>query len=75
MTVTLIATETTENQHYAIMEHTGKAAGAVTREYGLTVDGIDIGGRWVYRNDQGDFISLHKYRNDLFDRHSITVKG
>lgn len=41
------------------------------REYGPhdTVRGEKFGGRWVVRDDDGDFVDVHSYRAVLRDRY------
>lgn len=39
------------------------------REEGLTPNGNEIGGRWVVRDRDGNFVDVDKYRNDLASRY------
>lgn len=38
---------------------------------GLTPQGNSIGGRWVLRAPNGDYIDVDQYRHDLFSRHGF----
>lgn len=41
------------------------------REYGLTPNGNSIGGRWVLRGPDAEWIDCDQYRHDLLARHSF----
>jgi hypothetical protein len=43
------------------------------REYGKTPNGNDLNGSWVLRNPCGGFIDFDQYRNDLIERHKLTI--
>lgn len=41
------------------------------REYGLTPNGNSIGGRWVLRGPENEWIDVDQYRHDLMARHDF----
>lgn len=41
------------------------------REYGLTPNGNHLGGKWVLRGPEGQFIDFDKYRSDLMERNGF----
>ena len=41
------------------------------REYGLTPNCNDVGGRWVLRGPEAKWIDCDKYRYDLLARHGF----
>jgi hypothetical protein len=43
----------------------------MVREQGLTPNGNRIGGRWVLRGPQGEWIDVDQYRHDLMERHGF----
>lgn len=48
--------------------------GTIKREYEtLTPNGNKLGGRWVYRNANGDLVDFDKYINDLAERQIINL--
>jgi hypothetical protein len=49
------------------------AGRTMTREYGLTPNGNQLNGRWVLRDQKGQWIDMDKYRFDLSERHDIQL--
>ena len=45
----------------------------MAREQGLTPNGNPIGGRWVLRGPQGEWIDVDQYRHDLAPRHGFDL--
>ena len=43
------------------------------REYGETPNGNPIDGKWVLRNDKGEWIDFGTYRNDIADRNDLIL--
>lgn len=43
------------------------------REYGNTPNGNPVDGRWVLRNERGEWVDFDKYRNDLAERNNIVL--
>jgi len=43
------------------------------RENGKTPNGNELNGRWVLRDENGDFIDFDQYRHDLADRHNLYI--
>jgi hypothetical protein len=43
------------------------------REYGLTPNGNSIGGRWVLRGPEAEWIDCNQYRHDLMERHGFVT--
>ena len=43
------------------------------RERGLTPNGNEIGGHWVLRDKDGNWVDYHQYRNDLFEHPALKV--
>lgn len=43
------------------------------REYGLTPNGNSIGGRWVLRGPDAEWIDCDQYRHDLLARHGFVT--
>jgi hypothetical protein len=43
------------------------------REYGLTPNGNSIGGRWVLRGPEAEWIDCDQYRHDLLARHGFVT--
>lgn len=41
------------------------------REYGFTPNGNSLGGKWVLRGPEGEWIDFDKYRHDLLARHGF----
>jgi hypothetical protein len=41
------------------------------REYGLTPNGNPLSGRWVLRNEKGEFIDFDQYRHDLMEHNNF----
>lgn len=41
------------------------------REYGETPNGNPLGGRWVLRSGDAEFLDFDKYRHDLAERHGL----
>ncbi|HET6890503.1 MAG TPA: hypothetical protein VFH31_05325 [Pyrinomonadaceae bacterium] len=39
------------------------------REYGFTPNGNSLGGKWVLRGPEGEWIDFDQYRHDLMARH------
>lgn len=44
---------------------------AMKRENGETPNGNPLGGRWVLRSPQGDFIDFDQYLHDLAERNNL----
>jgi len=42
-------------------------------ELGTTPQGNPIGGRWVLRSGDGDWIDCDQYRADLAERHGLSL--
>jgi len=40
-------------------------------EYGFTPNGDSIGGRWVLRDEDSNWIDVDQYRHDLFERNGF----
>lgn len=53
----------------------GEDGGYFEREFGKTPNGNDIAGRWVLRDAQHKFIDVDAYRNDMAERHNISLRG
>ena len=45
------------------------------REFGRTPNGNEIGGRWVLRDEKGEWVDFDKYRHDLAERNNIELKS
>jgi hypothetical protein len=45
----------------------------IRREEGLTPNGNQLNGRWVLRDSKGKFVDFDQHRNDLIERHDITL--
>lgn len=59
--------QTSEDNYISDSLHT------MQREYGFTPNGNHIGGRWVLRGPDGEWIDFDQYRNDLLIRnHFVT---
>lgn len=43
------------------------------REHGLTPNGNSIGGRWVLRGPDAEWIDCDQYRHDLLARHGFVT--
>jgi hypothetical protein len=43
------------------------------REYGLTPNGNSIGGRWVLRGPEAEWIDCDQYRHDLLARYGLVM--
>ena len=43
------------------------------REYGKTPNGNNVGGRWVLRSSDGNWIDMDMYSNDLADRNNLDL--
>jgi len=41
------------------------------REHGETPNGNPIAGRWVLRNERGEWVDVDQYRSDLAERNSM----
>ena len=46
---------------------------AMRRERGLTPNGNPVGGRWVLRNQNGEYVDVDQYRYDLVARHGFCI--
>lgn len=44
------------------------------RETGKTPNGNSLGGKWVLRNREGNFLDFDQYRYDIADRHNLELK-
>lgn len=43
------------------------------REYGMTPNGNPMGGRWALRSADGRLLDFDRYRNDVAERHQLTL--
>ena len=48
---------------------------SMKREWGLTPNGNEMGGRWVLRDKDGKIIDFDSYRNDIAERNNISLQG
>jgi len=44
------------------------------REFGKTPNGNEFDGKWVLRDMEGNFIGHDRYRNDLAERHDLSLR-
>lgn len=60
-------------RHTSEDNYTCDAGYHMQREYGLTPSGNSIGGRWVLRGPESEWIDYDQYRHDLMARHGFEV--
>ena len=48
-----------------------QGGGQIRREWGKTLTGNPMAGRWVYRDGTGKLIDFDQYRNALFERNNL----
>ena len=46
----------------------------ISREYGKTPNGNDLGGMWVLRDGDSNFVDFDKYVHDLAERNNIHLQ-
>ena len=58
---------------YDLHKYASEDGWLIRREWGDTPNGNPLDGRWVLRNEKGEWVDFDAYLNDLADRNEIDL--